>query len=457
MKRRILTMAVAVLAMKAVTLPAQTFTVLHSFTNTPDGAYPEARLVLSGDTLYGTTVNGGLRGYGAVFSINTNGTGFTVLHSFTNTPDGSHPAANLVLSDGTLYGTTGNGGSQGSGTVFSISTNGTGFTVLHSFTNNPDGANPLAGLVLSGDTLYGTTQVGGNWDSGTVFSIGTNGTGYLVLYSFTGSSDDGAQPMARLVSSGDTLYGTTQLGGEQGVGTVFSINTDGTGFTVLHSLTSDPDGSFPQAGLVLSDNTLYGTTILDGSQGSGTVFSLKTNGTDFTVLYNFTGGTDGASPYAGLLLSGNTLYGTAVNGGSVGEGTVFSVNTDGTGFTVLYDFTGGADGGWPYAGLVLADNTLYGTAFQSGSKDLGTVFSVQVPPPPPVTISNLTCNLDGSVTIYFVGGANSTIRVEAATDLTPTVVWQTVGTNVVGPEGLWQFTDTNASLYPVRYYRSATP
>ena len=162
----------------AVQVTAQTFTNLHSFAGSPsDGAVPYAGLILSGNILYGTAEQGGSSGYGTVFAINPNGTGFTNLHSFTYF-DGVNPQAGLILSGNTLYGTAQLGGSGGNGTVFAVSTNGTGFTNLYSFTAysiflsaNNDGANPYAGLILSGNTLYGTAQGGGSSGDGTVFSL----------------------------------------------------------------------------------------------------------------------------------------------------------------------------------------------------------------------------------------------------------------------------------------------
>ena len=217
---------------------------------------------------------------------------------------------------------------------------------------------------------------------------------FSTLHSFTGGND-GAFPRADLVLSGNTLYGTANSGGSAGTGTVFKVNTDGTGFTTLYSFTGTNDGANPVAGLVLSGNTLYGTTSSGGSAGTGTVFKVNTDGTGFLTLYSFSGGNDGASPEAGLVLSGNTLFGTAFGGGSAGNGTVFKVNTDGTGFLTLYSFTGGNDGAFPAAGLVLSGNTLYGTTSSGGSADLGTVFALALaratsptitwPSPAPIT------------------------------------------------------------------------
>ena len=172
-------------------------------------------------------------------------------------------------------------------------------------------------------------------------------------------------------------------------------------FTTLHSFTAtsgsgyptNNDGARPYGGVILSDNTLYGTGYEGGSSGYGTLFKVNTDGTGFTNLHTFAGyPSDGANPYAGLILSGHTLYGTARNGGTSGSGTVFAVNTDGTGFTTLYRFTAtvvdpssgyptNSDGAHPQAGLILTNNTLYGTAERGGSSGNGTVFSLSLPLP----------------------------------------------------------------------------
>jgi uncharacterized repeat protein (TIGR03803 family) len=378
---------------------AQTFTSLYTFTNGSDGANPWAGLVLSGNTLYGLAYGGGASGNGTVFAVKTDGTGFTNLHSFTalsrsrpyTNSDGASPFDGLVLSGNTLFGTASDGGLAGDGTVFALNTNGTAFATLYSFTNAPDGFNPWAGLILSSNTLYGTTSGGGSLGDGTVFAVETNGAGYMTLHMFANS--DGELPLAGLVLSGNTLYGTADAGGSSRNGTVFAVNTNGTGFTNLHNFTADPgplytnsDGAEPYAGLILSGNTLYGTTDWGGSLGDGTVFAVNTNGTGFTNLYYFTAtsgsnstNSDGAEPHE-LILSANTLYGTAVGGGSSGNGTVFAVQANGTDFAVLHSFTGN-DGATPQGRLVLSSNTLYGTTTWGGSSGNGTVFSLTLPGP----------------------------------------------------------------------------
>ena len=323
--------------------PAQAFTTLHTFTGSSNGANPYAGLILSGNTLYGTSFSGGVAGKGTVFAVNTDGTGFTNLHSFTalqsNTnSDGGNPYAGLILSGNTLYGTSYYGGSSGNGTLFALNTNGTGFTTLHEFTGGSDGANPFTRLILSGSTLYGMTDEGGSSGNGMVFVVSTNGAGFTTLHSFAAGSglfpnitnSDGATP-SELILLGNTLYGTTEYGGSSGAGTLFAANTNGTGFTTLHSFTGGSDGANPNAGLILFGNTLYGTASYGGSSGNGTVFAINTNGTGFTTLHSFAAlqsntNTDGANPDGSLILSGNTFYGTALNGGSSGNGTLFSIS-----------------------------------------------------------------------------------------------------------------------------------
>ena len=347
---------------------------------------------------------------------------FADLHGFTATSgsagasgtnsDGVNPYWGLLLSGNTLYGAAQVGGGSGWGTVFAVNTDGTSFTTLYNFTptsgsaggygTNSDGAGPVGALILSGNILYGTAYAGGSSGWGTVFAVNTNGTGFKTLHSFTatsgsaggyGTNSDGANPYNGLIQSGNTLFGTTQYGGSSGNGTVFAVNADGTGFTNLHSFTAtygpnpgtNSDGANPLGVLILSGNTLYGTAVQGGSAGYGTVFAINTDGTAFTNLHSFTGpsgpggfigtNSDGMFPWGGLILSSNTLYGTANCGGNPGFGTVFAINTNGTGFTTLHDFTYN-DGGHPRAGLILSGNTLYGTAFNGGLSGYGTVFAV---------------------------------------------------------------------------------
>ncbi len=352
----------------------QTPATLVNF-NGANGANPQASLLAAGGTLFGTTYTGGISNAGTVFAVTTNGGGFTNVYSFTGGSDGRGPQAALVIAGMTLYGTTESGGAYGNGNVFAVNTNGSGITNIYSFIGGPDGAEPEAGLVLMSNTLYGTTYFGGPAGYGSVFRVNTNGSDFTNIYSFTNGSD-GANPEAGLVLAGGTLYGTAN-GGGAGYGTVFRVNTDGSSFSNIYSFTGGSDGANPQAPLVLAGGTLYGTANGGGSFENGTVFSVKTNGSGFqSYEFNYD---DGANPRAGLVLSGGTLYGTATNGGSTGWGTVFQVNTNGSGFTSIYTFSNGSDGAVPEAGLVLLGNTLYGTTQADNGYGSGTVFALNVP------------------------------------------------------------------------------
>jgi uncharacterized repeat protein (TIGR03803 family) len=468
MKKARLTAAIisACILASASQVGAQTFTTLYSFTalipyyTNSDGANPYGGLILSGNTLYGTASQGGSSDNGTVFAIHTDGTRFTNLYSFTafsnsTNSDGANPKAGLILSGNTLYGTTTAGGSSSVGTVFAVNTDGTDFTNLHNFIYNSDGGDPQAGLVLSGNTLYGTASQGGSSDNGTVFAVHTDGTGFTTLHSFPFGGSDGVRPVAGLILSGNTLYGTASGGGSSyGNGTVFAVNINDMSFTNLHSFSAtsisspftNSDGASPQADLILSGNTLYGTTVNGGSSGNGTVFAVNTDGTGFTNLYSFTGDSGGANPQARLILSGNTLYGTARIGGSGGgNGIVFAVNTDGTGFTILHNFTGGTDGTLPYAGLILFSNALYGTASGGGSSGNGTVFSLgpvsNLSSPPSLSIAS-----SGNQAVLFWSASATGYILQSTTNLT-SPNWTTASDAVP----VTAFTVTNTS--PTRFFR----
>jgi uncharacterized repeat protein (TIGR03803 family) len=368
---------VTLTVLKLAPPPAPVLTLLHSFAGA-DGGDPYPELTASGNTLFGTTWEGGASGDGTVFTVNTVGGGFSVLHSFNGT-DGGQITAGLLLASNTLYGAGAAGGQRDDGTLFSLATDGASFTNNHIFDGTPDGANPAGGLLLSGNILYGTTRFGGSaLNYGMVFAVETNGSNFTALHVFSGS--DGENPLGNLVLDGNVLYGTTSSGGGQNSGAIYSVQTDGSNFALLHSF-SGTDGSYPTAGLVLSGGTLYGTAEGGGNPGDGTVFSMAINGSNFTVLHNFNSvAQDGTQPLAALFLSGNVLYGTTTGGGMFSVGTLFSIDTDGSNYTQLYSFgEGGAnDGANPHAPVILVGGSLYGTTANGGSDGYGTVFGLQL-------------------------------------------------------------------------------
>jgi uncharacterized repeat protein (TIGR03803 family) len=303
-------------------------TVLYSFgASASDGANPYGSLIQASDgNLYGMTELGGAYGQGTVFQITTGGIE-TVIHSFGNSTDGVSPYGGLIqASDGDLYGMTDLGGSAGYGTVFKITTAGVE-TVLHSFTSSGDGANPFGGLIQASDgNLYGTTHIGGANNAGTVFRITTAGV-ETVLHSF-GASTDGLEPYGSLVQASDgSLYGTTVLGGKNSLGTVFKITTAGAE-TVLHSFGASGDGAKPYGSLIqASDGSLYGMTEVGGLNNLGTVFRISTAGAE-TVFYSFgSSANDGTSPQGSLIQAGNgAFYGLTPQGGANNVGVVLEIN-----------------------------------------------------------------------------------------------------------------------------------
>jgi uncharacterized repeat protein (TIGR03803 family) len=385
------------------------FKMLHGFTgrtsgNNVDGANPNGDLVLAGGKLYGTAVAGGNWGRGTVFSVNTDGQKFTTLHHFSalsgpflseTNNDGAGPHGGLILRSNVLYGTANNGGAGAVGTVFKLNTDGSEFSTLHSFVYTlalPSGGSfPEANPLLIGDTLYGTAQGGGDCDNGTVYRINTDGSGYARVYDFCFDQNH-HWTLSGLVMADGALYGCSAggHGRHDNPGTVFKVRTDGSDFSHLHTFMDAPE-TRPAGRLVLSGGMLYGTALPATAADAGMVFKLKTDGTGFEVLYPFKGGSDGADP-GGLVLVGNVLYGTTGRGGDSGKGTVFALNADGMGFQTLYSFTGGADGASPRGGLFWSDGKLYGATYSAGPFGSGTLFSLSLGDNP----SQLTISPSGS-------------------------------------------------------------
>lgn len=402
-----------------------TFTTLLSFDNT-NGANPQFGSLVQGfdGNFYGTTYEGGANGYGTVFKITSTGT-LTALHSFAST-DGAYPYAGVVQGiDGNFYGTTYGGGANGDGTVFKITPTGT-LTTLHSFAGT-DGEYPVAGLVqASNGNFYGTTYGGGANEYGTVFEITPGGT-LTMLHSFTSASDS---PQAGLILATDgTFYGTTSGANGTGYGTVFQITGSGT-LTTLHNF-EYTDGAYPFAGLVQgADGNFYGTTAQGGTNGYGTVFQITPGGT-LTTLHSFAEGIDGGSPFAGLVQATNgNLYGTTYKGGANGYGVVFQITTGGT-LTTLHSFDA-TDGEYTGAGLEQATSgTFYGTTPDGGANGYGTIFSLSVGLGPFVetlplagkvggAVIVLGTNLTGATSVSFNGTA-ATFTVVSASEITTAV------------------------------------
>jgi uncharacterized repeat protein (TIGR03803 family) len=378
------------------------YELLYAFEGAPDGEKP-AGLVDVGGTLYGVTQRGGAysgdlgHGNGTVFSITASGKP-RIIYSFQGGADGIAPQASLVNVNGTLYGTTGGGGTEscsdtglGCGTVFSITPAGEE-RVIYSFKGSADGTFPT-GLIAVHDILYGTTSFQGDGGCpggcGTVFAVTTSGK-ERVLYQFKGGSD-GFSPNGGLVDVNGTLYGTTRGGGgttgcdnsgtvDPSCGTVFSVNPSGEEH-VVHRFQAGTDATNPTAGLIDVCGTLYGTAVGGGAFGQGTVYTVSRSGKE-SVLYSFKGGlADGAYPWSLLTDVDGTFYGTTQGGGASSSGTVFKISKSGT-ETVLYMFKGSPDGSRPFTGVTDVHGTLYGTTYTGGTTGCGvgcgTVYALKL-------------------------------------------------------------------------------
>jgi uncharacterized repeat protein (TIGR03803 family) len=364
------------------------YALLYSFECEPDGALPRAGLVELNGTFYGATTSGGGAGKcydrfgsGTVFALSPSGSE-SVIYRFQGwsrygEKDGADPTASLIAVDGTLYGTTYDGGANKNGIVFALSTSGSE-TVLYSFKGVPDGAHPNAGLIAVNGNLYGTTEYGGRpactrFGCGTVFEVSPSGS-ESVIHRFRGRPD-GSNPIAGLIAANGDLYGTTEMGGN-GFGTLFKVLPSGKE-RALYSFNGGTDGAHPNAGLILVNGDFYGTTLYGGlsgctGSGCGTVFELSPSGRE-TVLHRFKAETDGNRPSGGLVAVNDELYGTTDLGGASGVGTVFEISPSGS-ERVLHSFQGGADGLYPEAGLIELNGELYGTVTSGGAKNRGAVF-----------------------------------------------------------------------------------
>lgn len=456
-------MTVAVLAAvwAVADLAAQDFKVLVTFEKGSVGNVPTGGLVPGNGYLYGTLQEGGNNGLGSVFRVGTNGTPFVEMLPF-NGSNGKYPNGGLVLSGLNLYGTTTSGGTWNNGVVFKLWDFGSSFSysAIKNFATN-EGRYLNGGLALSGSMLYGSTR--GNLvpiavpGGDVVFKLQNDGSSFTVLSNLTGMN-----PLGGLLVGGGTLYGTTRIGGS-GYGTVYRIGTSGTSYAIIKSF-SGSDGSGPNGNLVLSGDTLYGMTASGGAFDGGTVFKINTNGSDFDTLKSFPAlvantNSDGATPAGGLLLSGYTLYGATVNGGSDGNGVIFKINTDGSDFAVLKHFPAtwyssgvytNRDGANPNGDLVAYAGTLYGVTSSGGTAGKGVLFSLVVRP---VILTN-----DGNLGVRsncfgfcVTGISNQVLAVEACTNLA-TGNWTSIYIFTSGT-GAHYFSDSRWTNYGSRYYR----
>lgn len=353
---------------------------LKSFGLPDPGTQPHAALLLGRDgALYGTTQMGGLANQGTVFRLNRDGDGYVVLHSFTTNYDGKNPVGALIQGqDGALYGSSVYGGSNGCGTIFTVGTDGSGYAVLHHFSKtNIDGQYPYGRLIqVSNGVLYGTTSLITNAGAGTVYKLNPNGSGFNLIHTFAGSGVEGRNPRGLILGQDGLLYGWSQSNAT--VGAVFRINTNGSSFAFWPVIPASGGPAHMNALTQGTNGILYGTSCYNTT--AETVFSITTNGSGYTVLHTFlNNGVDGRNPDTQLLLGmDGAFYGTTVTGGTNGVGTIFRIGSDGGSYSILYHFkTNDVDGRWPEDSLIQGgDGILYGTTLRGGFSGDGTVYAI---------------------------------------------------------------------------------
>jgi uncharacterized repeat protein (TIGR03803 family) len=375
---------------------AAAYSILHNFVGGADDGFQPCYggPVLSGSALYGMT-QGGRRNpgvydyFGALYKINTDGTGYQILHDFESGWDGTSPQSSLALSGSTLYGFTAGGGGYNGGTVFKIDASGGGYQVLKRFSMDDDQCIPYGPPLISGSTLYGLhSSTSLDPRKGAIFAMNLDGGEYRLLYEFAGKPDDGSHPYGSLTLVGSTLYGMTYTGGKydidgggSGYGVIFKINTDGSNYQVLHHFEGFPtDGTHPYGSLTLVGSKLYGMTSSGGPIGGGVIFSINLDGSEYRVLFDLQNASI-AGPCGSLTVLGGKLYGTARWGGAGGgNGAIFRINPDGTGCSVLHIFKADqGDGGDPLGDVTFSGSRLFGWTYGGGSNGSGVFFSLQTP------------------------------------------------------------------------------
>ena len=361
--------------------PSVTFTTLYNFTGgSSDGGFVFGQPIVDNKgNIFGTAESGGANGYGTVWELS--GSTISVLHSFGYS-DGAYPYVGVTPNNGNLVGTTYYGGSADYGTLFSINKKSGTFSPLYNFGSQSGDPEYIFGDAVpdpSGN-WYGAGEEGGADGVGALWEVNSSGT-ETVLYSFTGGTD-GAYPfLANLHrdKAGD-LFGVAESGGSGGCGTLYEFSAGGT-FSVLHSFNCGSDGGYPTGNVFEYKGSLYGVAQEDGASGYGTVWQYTISSSTFTVLHSFAG-TDGEYPLGGVscqegkttVCAGN-LFGTTVEGGSGGYGTVWEIDSSGT-FTTLHNFAE-SDGAYCYSRpFVTKAGKLYGTTYYGGSSSYGTVWEI---------------------------------------------------------------------------------
>ena len=375
------------LAPSASGAEARGLTVLHSFVGgAGDGAGPLGGVAPAGGAnFYVATDGGGSANLGTLTLLHKDGTS-QVLHSFSGGTDGQNADGTpLVWSsfDHNVYGTTQFGGSAGCGTLYKFTPSSGAYQQIYAAQCAPDGAFPFAGLSDTGSGyLLGTGYDGGEVGDGTTFFVRTDGGAGASCNTGSFSSTSGSHPFAGIIPANGNLYTVTTAGGAKNLGTIVEINSANCSPTVLHNFAGGSDGAAAYGPLLFHKGVLFGTTANGGTTGLGTVFRINPDGSGYSVLHTFQGiccGSDGSFPHSGLTYnkSDGMLYGTTINGGNAKDlGAIYKIDPNNGAESVVYSFSG-SDGAHPYGNLYIKKGKVYGTTVQGGVSNLGVVFRLR--------------------------------------------------------------------------------
>jgi uncharacterized repeat protein (TIGR03803 family) len=379
----------AMALLPACAAQAQTLTTIYTFAGGDDGLEPSGGLTHRDGLLYGTTQYGGPVNAGTVFKLDPATGAKTLLHTFDRTRDGEFPQG-LIYQGGALWINLEDGGKNNEGTLVKVNHRTGVRKLLTSFNDKSGGVAPLGRLTYQDGLFYGATfgdasgACGGD-GCGTIFTYNPATNIQATLYTFKGPPD-GAVPDGDMVYRDGSFYGVTWYGGgsgngqqDSGGGTLFKLDPKTGAETQLYSFSGGVDGKTPSGSLTLFGSTIYGSTFFGGKFDNGVIFKLDLETGVESVLYNFTGGSDGSGPNGSLLLKDGALYGSTTSGGA-NFGVIFKLDLATDTETVLYTFSGHSDGSYPVGGLLYKDHALFGEAqFGGVAFDLqgaGTIFKL---------------------------------------------------------------------------------
>ena len=377
MKFIILLLSVFIIAFNL--LDAQSYKIIHQFgSDSTDGLYPWGSLIESGSKLYGTTRMGGKNHGGTIFSINPDGSGYKTIYSFlTQKPFTWAPNGTLLAFGSCLYGMTLGGGANDSGAIFKINQDGSGFTILYNCKGGPnDGFYSESLLIHYGSVLYGSTFYGGLTDSGTIFKINIDGSGFEIVHSFDNNNDGGIHPSNFSLINDSVIYGESIYkidSTDQYVTKIFRINTNGSGFRILHNFDSNQTY---YRGLFQNGTEIFG--ISQGSKNSGQIFKMNLDGSGYTTIHTYSMNDDGDFWPESMISSGNMIYGITKGGGTNNNGTIFRLNYKDTSYTVLYNIGDVPDDIKQTTAnrLLIYNGSIYGLAEISENSNGGAIFSL---------------------------------------------------------------------------------